>query len=76
MSTIKLTLKHQVRVVDEYWEELGRFDKEVTAEMIYKWVSLKYNCIITHHSTANGTNKSITFKNDKDLTFFILKHGQ
>lgn len=74
--TLKMTLRHQVRVVDEYWAELGQFDESITAETIYKWVSLKYNCIITHHTTPNGFKKSMTFKTDKDFTFFILKHGQ
>lgn len=75
MTKIKLTLKHLVTVVDEYWDELGEFNEDVTAETIYAWVEKKYNCTIIHHTGHVGIIKEADFGHDKDLTFFTLKHG-
>lgn len=72
MTVIDLTLRHQVQVVNEYWTEVEPMHKDVTVEKIYHWVEKKYNCLITHYG---GASKTATFFDDKDLTFFILKHG-
>lgn len=79
MITIKLTIKQQIAVVDEYWaivHPLPNNYPQVTAEDIYKWVGLRYRCqIIDYNNNFTTFNKEAVFLNDEDLTFFLLKHG-
>ena len=72
MTKIRLSIHHQVKVVDEYWAEVEPITPDVTSEQIYEWVERQYNCTIIHH---DGMYKEADFEHDKDLTFFILKHG-
>ena len=71
-TVIDLTQRHQVKLVNEYWDEVEPINQYVTAEIIYHWVGLKYNCFVTHYGALH---KTATFFEDKALTFFILKHG-
>ena len=63
MNSIKLSLKQQVRVVDEYWAEAKPDYYDVSAEIIYKWVEAKYNCSIAHFGSANAFDKIAYFRN-------------
>lgn len=72
--TIDLSLKQQVLIVDEYWGTNydGRPHMDVTSKMMYDWIEDRYNCTI---KVLAPHAMSMTFKNDKDLTFFLLNHS-
>jgi hypothetical protein len=73
MTDIELTVEQQIRIVNEFWDlnYNGIPSKKATHEDIIKWIECHYNCNVTH---TEASWMSITFEDDKDLTFFLLNH--
>lgn len=73
MTSIDLSIKQKVSIVEEYWSTNydGRPHMDVTSEMMYKWIEDRYNCTINVRSFSS---LRMFFKNDKDVTFFLLNH--